>query len=136
MALIVNTRRPTAGCNERQEDGLAVRGRRLGDDRPHHDIELMDQAGRMLARARLLDGGAGIAPLYAMICEQLGEDADRAEVLVETETKLRPMGGRPARLRLGREPAAGDSIPRDAEITTKLHCASSPTGSSTSCTGI
>ena len=50
----------------------------------------MDQAGRRLARARLPEGVAGIARLHAMIGEQLGEDADEAEVLVGTETDRGP----------------------------------------------
>src|SRR2546427_4934428 len=50
----------------------------VGDDwaEDHHDVELMDSAGRRLAKARLPEGVAGIAPLHAMIGEQLGEDAD------------------------------------------------------------
>ena len=64
----------------------------VGDDwaEDHHDVELMDQAGRRLARARLPEGVAGIARLHAMIGEQLGEDADEAEVLVGTETDRGP----------------------------------------------
>ncbi|KZS64242.1 transposase [Mycobacterium kansasii] len=64
----------------------------VGDDwaEEHHDVELMDQAGRMLARARLPEGVAGIARLHAMIGEQLGDDAEEAEVLVGTETDRGP----------------------------------------------
>ena len=64
----------------------------VGDDwaEDHHDVELMDQAGRRLAWARLPEGVAGIARLHAMIGEQLGEDADEAEVLVGTETDRGP----------------------------------------------
>nr|WP_321182559.1 IS110 family transposase [Mycobacterium kansasii] len=64
----------------------------MGDDwaEEHHDVELMDQAGRMLARARLPEGVAGIARLHAMIGEQLGDDAEEAEVLVGTETDRGP----------------------------------------------
>jgi transposase len=67
----------------------------VGDDwaEDHHDIELMDQAGRRLARVRLPEGVAGIARLHAMIGEQLGEDADEAEVLVGTETDRGPWVG-------------------------------------------
>ena len=52
----------------------------VGDDwaEDHHDVELMDAAGRMLARARLPEGAAGMARLHAMIGEQLGEDAEAA----------------------------------------------------------
>ncbi len=48
----------------------------VGDDwaEDHHDVELMDEAGRTLAKARLPEGVAGIARLHAMIAEHLGED--------------------------------------------------------------
>jgi transposase len=60
----------------------------VGDDwaEDHHDVELMDQAGRTLARARLPEGAAGMARLHAMIGEQLGEDAETAGVRVGIET--------------------------------------------------
>jgi transposase len=60
----------------------------VGDDwaEDHHDVELMDQAGRRLAKARLPEGVAGIARLHAMIGEQLGGDAEAAEVRVGIET--------------------------------------------------
>jgi Transposase/Transposase IS116/IS110/IS902 family len=60
----------------------------VGDDwaEDHHDVELMDEAGRTLARARLPEGAAGMARLHAMIGEQLGEDAETAEVRVGIET--------------------------------------------------
>ena len=53
----------------------------IGDDwaEDHHDVELMDTAGRTLARARLPEGVAGIARLHAMIGQQLGEDAQDLE---------------------------------------------------------
>ena len=51
----------------------------VGDDwaEDHHDVELMDSAGRRLAKARLPEGVAGIARLHAMIGEQLGEELTR-----------------------------------------------------------
>jgi Transposase/Transposase IS116/IS110/IS902 family len=60
----------------------------VGDDwaEDHHDVELMDEAGRTLARARLPEGAAGMARLHAVIGEQLGEDAETAEVRVGIET--------------------------------------------------
>jgi transposase len=63
----------------------------VGDDwaEDHHDIELMDSAGRRLAKARLPEGVAGIARLHAMIGEQLGED-DETEALVGIETDRGP----------------------------------------------
>jgi len=61
-----------------------------GDDwaEDHHDIELMDEAGRVLARARLPEGAAGMARLHAMIGEQLGDnaEAEAEEVRVGIET--------------------------------------------------
>src|SRR5260370_1910010 len=60
----------------------------VGDDwaEDHHDIELMDASGRVLARARLPEGPAGMARLHAMIGEQLGDDAEDAGVAVGIET--------------------------------------------------
>ncbi len=59
----------------------------VGDDwaEDHHDVEVMDAAGRVLARGRLPEGAAGMARLHAMIGEQLG-DADDVEVAVGIET--------------------------------------------------
>ncbi|MFI7438322.1 IS110 family RNA-guided transposase [Micromonospora haikouensis] len=53
----------------------------VGDDwaEDHHDVEVMDAAGRRLARARLPEGVEGAARLHAMIGAQLG-DADRVDV--------------------------------------------------------
>jgi transposase len=64
----------------------------VGDDwaEDHHDVELMDEAGRVLAQARLPEGAAGLARLHAMIGARLGEDADQAEVLVGIETDRGP----------------------------------------------
>jgi transposase len=63
----------------------------VGDDwaEAHHDVELMDAAGRRLAKARLPEGVVGMARLHAMIGEQLGEDTE-AEVLVGIETDRGP----------------------------------------------
>lgn len=64
----------------------------MGDDwaEDHHDVELMDEAGRTLAKARLPEGLAGIARLHALVGEQLGEDDEAAEVLVGIETDRGP----------------------------------------------
>jgi hypothetical protein len=47
----------------------------VGDDwaEEHHDVELQDESGRVLGRAKLPEGVAGIARLHAMIGEHLGE---------------------------------------------------------------
>ena len=43
----------------------------VGDDwaEDHHDVEVMDASGRVLARARLPEAAAGMARLHAMIGE-------------------------------------------------------------------
>jgi transposase len=63
-----------------------------GDDwaEDHHDVEVMDEAGKVLAKRRLPEGVAGIAQLHALIGRYLGEDADAAEVIVGIETDRGP----------------------------------------------
>ncbi len=63
-----------------------------GDDwaEDYHDLELMDEQGRVLARKRLPEGVAGMARLHALIGEQLGEDTDDSEVVIGTETDRGP----------------------------------------------
>ncbi len=63
----------------------------VGDDwaEDHHDVEVMDSAGRKLAKARLPEGVAGIARLHAMIGAQLG-DGEATEVAVGIETDRGP----------------------------------------------
>ena len=65
----------------------------VGDDwaEDHHDVELMDSSGRILARARLPEGVAGMARLHAMIAERIGDaDPDEVQVLVGIETDRGP----------------------------------------------
>jgi transposase len=64
----------------------------VGDDwaQDHHDIEVMDEAGRVLARARVPEGVAGIGQLHQLVSRFLpGQDAD-AEVQVGIETDRGP----------------------------------------------
>jgi transposase len=56
----------------------------------HHDVELMDAAGRRLVKARLPEGVTGMARLHAMIGEQLGKDEDEDEVVIGIETDRGP----------------------------------------------
>jgi transposase len=69
----------------------------IGDDwaEDHHDVELMDEQGRRLAKARLPEGVAGIARLHRMVGEQLGEAAEdeATEVVVGIETDRGPWVG-------------------------------------------
>ena len=64
----------------------------VGDDwaEDHHDVELMDERGRVLARKRLPEGVAGIARLHELIGDQLGEGAEDAEVVIGTEIDRGP----------------------------------------------
>jgi transposase len=64
----------------------------VGDDwaEDHHDVELMDAAGRVLAKRRLPEGVAGMARLHELIGQQLGEDDQDAEVLIGIETDRGP----------------------------------------------
>lgn len=64
----------------------------VGDDwaEDHHDVELMDPAGRPLVKTRLPAGVDGIAGLHGLIGEQLGEDGEVAEVMIGTETDRGP----------------------------------------------
>jgi hypothetical protein len=49
----------------------------VGDDwaEDHHDVEILDEAGRRLARAKLPEGAAGMARLHELIAEHLDDDA-------------------------------------------------------------
>jgi hypothetical protein len=63
-----------------------------GDDwaQDHHDVEVMDEAGRVLARRRLPEGMAGMAQLHELIGRCLPEDEQDAEVVVGIETGRGP----------------------------------------------
>jgi Transposase/Transposase IS116/IS110/IS902 family len=64
----------------------------VGDDwaEGHHDVEVMDEAGKVLAKRRLPEGVAGMARLHELVGQHLGEDADGAEVVVGIETDHGP----------------------------------------------
>jgi transposase len=64
----------------------------VGDDwaEDHHDVELVDQAGRVLAKRRLPEGVAGMARLHELVGQQLGEGAEGAEVMIGIETDHGP----------------------------------------------
>ena len=63
-----------------------------GDDwaEDHHDIEVMNEAGRVLAKARLPEGVAGVARLHELIGRHVGEDAEGAQVVIGIETDRGP----------------------------------------------
>jgi len=72
----------------------------VGDDwaEDHHDVEVVDQSGRRLARARLPEGVAGVSRLHELLAEHLCEEAVDPEsgtlgegtVLVGIETDRGP----------------------------------------------
>jgi hypothetical protein len=64
----------------------------VGDDwaEDHHDVEVMDQAGKALARKRLPEGAAGIAQLHELVGRHLGENPDEVQVIVGIETDRGP----------------------------------------------
>ncbi|MGH3409867.1 MAG: IS110 family transposase [Streptosporangiaceae bacterium] len=64
----------------------------MGDDwaEDHHDVEVMGEGGRVLARRRLPEGVAGMTRLHELIGQQLGEGADEAEVVIGIETDRGP----------------------------------------------
>jgi transposase len=64
----------------------------VGDDwaEDHHDVEVMDEAGKVLGRRRLPEGTAGMAQLHGLVGGFLGEDAGAAEVVVGIETDRGP----------------------------------------------
>src|ERR1700683_175294 len=64
----------------------------VGDDwaEDHHDVEVMNEGGKVLAKKRLPEGVAGMAGLHELIGRHLGEDSDDAEVAVGIETDRGP----------------------------------------------
>lgn len=64
----------------------------IGDDwaEDHHDIEVQDDAGTVLARRRLGEGVAGIAAFHALVAGHLDHDALPEEILVGIETDRGP----------------------------------------------
>jgi transposase len=61
----------------------------VGDDwaEDHHDVEVMDEAGRTLARRRLPEGVVGVGVLHGLIAEQ-AEDPAQVVVGIETDRGL------------------------------------------------
>jgi transposase len=64
----------------------------IGDDwaEAHHDIEVEDEAGRVLARRRLPEGLAGITMLHELVAEHLDPAAEPDQVLIGIETERGP----------------------------------------------
>ena len=73
----------------------------VGDDwaEDHHDVEVQDEGGRRLARARLPEGIAGLSRLHELIAEHLTDDDAEPEtgfvaqnVMIGMETDLGSWG--------------------------------------------
>lgn len=65
----------------------------VGDDwaEDHHDVEIVDQTGRTLARRRFPEGLERITRLHNLIVDQLPEPADPVlEVVMGIEAELGP----------------------------------------------
>jgi transposase len=59
----------------------------VGDDwaEDHHDIEVQDETGRRLAKARLGEGLAGVAQLHALIGQYLDRGVEEVAIGIETD---------------------------------------------------
>jgi len=64
----------------------------VGDDwaEAHHDIEIENEEGRVLARRRLPEGLAGITMLHELIAEHLDPTAEPDQVQLGIETERGP----------------------------------------------
>ena len=64
----------------------------IGDDwaEAHHDIEIENDQGVVLARRRLTEGLAGFTVLHELVAEHLDPDGEPEEVLVGIETERGP----------------------------------------------
>jgi Transposase len=99
----------------------------IGDDwaEAHHDIEIEDESGRVLARRRLPEGLAGITTLHELVAEHLDPTAEPDQVQLGIETDRGPWVQ--ALLAAGygvfaitrcRWPVIGSAIPRRGEQPT------------------
>ena len=64
----------------------------VGDDwaEAHHDIEIVDEDGRRLAKRRLPEGIEGLAALHELVADHLPDEAEPEQVLVAIETDRGP----------------------------------------------
>ena len=64
----------------------------IGDDwaEAHHDVEVEDDSGRVLARRRLPEGLAGITTLHELVAEHLDPTAEPDQVQLGIETERGP----------------------------------------------
>ena len=67
----------------------------VGDDwaEDHHDLEVQDDQGRVLARGRVGEGMAGMVKLHELVAEFLGDDDGPGQVVIGIETDRGPWVG-------------------------------------------
>jgi transposase len=67
----------------------------VGDDwaEDHHDLEVEDDQGRVLARKRVADGIAGMVKLHELVAEFLADDEGPEQVVIGIETDRGPWVG-------------------------------------------
>ena len=60
----------------------------VGDDwaGDHHDIEVMNEAGKVLGKKRLPEGAAGMSQLHDLIGRHVPGDAGDVDVVIGIET--------------------------------------------------
>lgn len=56
----------------------------------HHDVEMVDESGKRLARRRFPDGVEGMAGLHALVADYLPDDAQAGDVMIGIETDRGP----------------------------------------------
>jgi transposase len=64
----------------------------VGDDwaEAHHDVELVDETGRVLVKRRLPEGIGGLSALHSLIGDHLGEEQESDSVIIGIETDRGP----------------------------------------------
>jgi transposase len=64
----------------------------VGDDwaEDHHDVEVVDESGRRLARKRFPEGVTGFAGLHALIADHVSDEAEPGDVVIGIETDRGP----------------------------------------------
>ena len=109
----------------------------VGDDwaEAHHDIEIVDDTGKVLGRRHLPEGVAGIDALHALIADHLDDDGEVADVMVGIETDRGPWVQaliatgyqvfainpvQVARYRERHSPSGGKSDPGDAHVLAEI----------------
>jgi len=109
----------------------------IGDDwaEAHHDVEIEDDAGRLLVRKRVPEGLAGVTMLHELVAEHLDPAGEPDQVMVGIETERGPWvqallaAGyvvfainplQVARYRVRHSPSGAKSDPADAHLLAEI----------------